>query len=190
MPEKKFAKLVAILGPGLGPSFGSSPFFQIIFIGSKTGAKTGLKTGPKIATTFANFFIYFSSMRQIFPRKLPAFCNFRVFSAHPCLRSATADHLKLPWRKPGGHILRAFQAPKFGPSFTCNMLRATRRHAIDGEKTQAKSRRSKDENGAKHKRQERNQKHAKPSSPRLHNIKFAHICLDMKKIGFTATSEA
>ena len=88
----------------------------------------------------------------------------------------------------GSHILRALQAPKFGPLFTCNMLRETRRHAIDGDPG-AKSRRSKDENGAKHGRQGRNQKHAKPSSPRLHNIKFAHICVDMKKIGLLPLPE-
>ena len=84
MPEKclkKFAKLVAILGPGLRPSFGSSfgaRSFKSYLKGPKRGPKLvpklRPKPRPKIATNFANFFRHFPDMQQIFARYgVPAF---------------------------------------------------------------------------------------------------------------------
>ena len=75
MPLKKFAKLVAILGPGLGPSFGTSfgprfgPYkYDLKERAPKLEPKPGPKPGPKIATNFVNFFRHFSGMQQIFAR--------------------------------------------------------------------------------------------------------------------------
>ena len=108
MPEKclkKFAKLVAILGPGLRPSFGTSfgprfgPYkYDLKERAPKLEPKLGLKPGPKIATNSANFFRHFSGMQQIFALwGCPRLATFAFFCARPCLRSATADHLKLPY---------------------------------------------------------------------------------------------
>ena len=66
--------------------------------GPKLVPKLGPKPGPKIATNFANFFKHFSGVQQIFARygvaRVLQLSHF--FCARPCLRSATADRLKLP----------------------------------------------------------------------------------------------
>ena len=154
--------------------------------------KLGPKPGPKIATNFTNFFKHFSGMPQIFARygaaRVLQLSHFLARVLACVLRRLTTSSY-LGGSLNGSHILRAFQVLKFGPPFSCNMLRATRRHAIDGEEIQGpRAGEAKMKTGQNPSVKE--QKHAKPNSPRLHNIKFAHICLDMKNIGFTATSEA
>ena len=141
MPEK-----VCESGCNLGPKFETQfwlqfwrPFFQITLIGLKRVPKLGPKPGPKIATNFANFFNIFRACSKSLPALgLPASCNFRIFLAHvlACVLRWLTTSSYLKGSLNGSHILRAFQVLKFGPPFSCNMLRARRRHAIDGEKTQ------------------------------------------------------
>ena len=103
---EKFAKLVAILGPGLKPTFGSSfatrsfkSYLKGLKRGPKLVPKLDPKPEPKIATNFANFFNIFRACSKSLPAMgLPA-SSFAFFRARPCLRSATTDHLKLPWGK-------------------------------------------------------------------------------------------
>ena len=147
--------------------------------------------GPKLQPISQTFSI-FSGMQQIFARygvaRVLQLSHFFARVLACVLRRLTASSY-LGGSLNGSHILRAFQVLKFGPPFSCNMLRARRRHAIDGEETQGpRAGEAKMKTGQNPSVKE--QKHAKPNSPRLHNIKFAHICPDMKNIGFTATSEA
>ena len=141
---------------------------------------------------FRKLFQYFSGMQQIFARygvaRVLQLSHFFARVLACVLRRLTTSSY-LGGSLNGSHILPAFQVLKFGPPFSCNMLRARRRHAIDGEETQGpRAGEAKMKTGQNPSVKE--QKHAKPNSPRLHNIKFAHICPDMKNIGFTATSEA
>ena len=197
-PEK-----VCEIGCNFGPRFETQfwlqfwrPFCQIILSRPKTGAKTGPKTGSQTwaqnCNQFRKPFQDFSGMQQIFARYgvarvLQLSHLFARVLACVLRRLTTSSYLGGSLN--GSHILRAFQVLKFGPPFSCNMLRARRRHAIDGEETQGpRAGEAKMKTGQNPSVKE--QKHAKPNSPRLHNIKFAHICPDMKNIGFTATSEA
>ena len=112
--------------------------------------------GPKlqpISQTFSDIFRACSkSLRYGVARVLQLSHFFARVLACVLRRLTTSSYLGGSLN--GSHILRAFQVLKFGPPFSCNMLRARRRHAIDGEETQGPcSRRSKDENGAKSERQ-------------------------------------
>ena len=190
MPEK-----VCEIGCNFGPRFGTQfwlqfwrPFFQIILIGPKTGAKTGPKTGSQTWAQNCNQFhklfqAFFGHAANLCPLwGCPRLATFALRVLACVLRRLTTSSY-LGGSLNGSHILRAFQVLKFGPPFSCNMLRATRRHAIDGEETQGpRAGEAKMKTGQNPSVKE--QKHAKPNSPRLHNIKFAHICLDMKNIGF------
>ena len=88
----------------------------------------------------------------------------------------------------GSRILRAFQVLEFGPSSSCNMLRARRRRAIDGEKIQGP--RAEEGNiktgqkiQASRNRSTQNQIHPDFTTLNLH-------CLNIKNIGFIAPFEA
>ena len=125
----------------------------------------GLVQWPK--TTFANFFIYFSSTRQIFARDGIA----RVLRLFAFLARILACVLRRPTTSSylGGSLngsrISCFPGPEIWTKHAARDAPPCNRRRGDPG---AKSRRSKDENGAKHERQGRNQKHAKPSSPRLH----------------------
>ena len=84
------------------------------------------------------FHLFFEHAANLCPRwGCPHFATFAFLArilACALRRPTTSSYLGGSLN--GSHILRAFQAPKFGPPFTRNMLRATRRHAIDGEETQ------------------------------------------------------
>ena len=129
---------------------------KIILIGLKTGAKTGPKTGSQNWTQNCNqfrklFLAFFGHATNLCPLWARVLQLSHFLRASLLLRRLTTSSY-LGESLNGSHILRAFQILKFGPSFSCNMLRARRRHAIDGDPG-AKSRRSKDENGAKSERQ-------------------------------------
>ena len=148
--------------------------------------------GPKLQPISQTFSIFFGHATNLCPLwGCPRLATFAFFCARvlACVLRRLTTSSYLGGSLNGSHILRAFQVLKFGPPFSCNMLRARRRHAIDGEETQGpRAGEAKMKTGQNPSVKE--QKHAKPNSPRLHNIKFAHICPDMKNIGFTATSEA
>ena len=106
---RKINEKVRESGCNFGPSFGTSfgprfgPYkYDLKERAPKLEPKLGPKPGPKIATNFANFFTHFSGMQQIFARygvaRVLQLSHF--FCVRLCLRSATADHLKLPWRYP------------------------------------------------------------------------------------------
>ena len=102
---RKINEKVCESGCNFGPSFGTSfgprfgPYkYDLKELAPKLEPKLGPKPGPKIATNFANFFTHFSGMQQIFARygvaRVLQLSHF--FCVRPCLRSATADHVKLP----------------------------------------------------------------------------------------------